>query len=209
MASPWVWSAAAHRYRNTITGRFIGHAEMVGLRDVYTSAKMQQAASLASRLAAHEISLSDWHSSMRESVKNSFIDQYVLGHGGRATMTQADWGRVGAMCKEQYKYLDGFAQAIEQGSLTEGQIRARSGLYQEASTQAFERGNAYARGLPRLPYYPGDGSTQCLTNCRCHWDIRESASGGWDCYWIMDPAAEHCPDCIDRAAENAPLHVGA
>jgi len=29
------------------------------------------------------------------------------------------------------------------------------------------------------------------TNCRCEWVI-EDTEDGWDCTWVMDPAAEHC-----------------
>lgn len=206
MPSPWLWSAAAHRYRNTRTGQFIGQTQMLALRDTYASAKAVMAQELAVRVATNDITLGQWQRQMRLDVKRSFIDQYVLGRGGRGTMTQADWGRTGAMIKNQYNFLDGFASAIAGGELSEDQIAARSKLYHNASTQAYERGSAIAHGAPPLPYYPGDGSTECHTNCRCHWDIQETPEG-WACFWIIDPAAEHCVDCVARSESDAPRMV--
>jgi len=206
MASPWVWSASAKRYRNTRTGRFIGQKDMLALRDTFTQAQQTQAAELARRLAQGDLTVDSWQRMMRTDVKDSFISQYVLGHGGRGSMTQADWGRVGAMVKEQYRYLDGFARAMADGELTEAQIANRAGMYHGSSTQAYERASALASGVPSLPAYPGDGSTQCHSNCRCHWDVRETDTG-WDAYWIMDAAAENCPDCIRRSQEWAPYEV--
>lgn len=203
MPSPWIWSVAARRYRNPLTGRFIGQTEMLALRDTYTAAQQTNAAGLAQRLIQGDISLGDWQRLMRADVKDSFISQYVLGHGGRGSMTQADWGRLGAMIKEQYRYLDGFAAAIGDGQLTEAQIAARAQMYHGSSTQAFERGSVLSMGAPDLPAYPGDGSTQCLSNCRCHWDVRKTVEG-WDAYWILDSGAENCPDCLERAATWTP-----
>ena len=208
MPGPWVWSDAARRYRNTATGQFIGQSQMLALRDTYTAAKVAEARGLASGVASGQTTLTEWQTAMRTSVKNTYIDQYVLGHGGRGTMTQQDWGRIGAMVKEQYRYLDRFADDIASGKLTEAQIAARSALYHQSGTAAYERANAYMRGLPTLPYYPGDGTTACRANCQCHWDIRQIAPGVWDCYWILG-AAEHCEDCLSRADTDAPLHVEA
>ena len=206
MPSPWVWSVAAHRYRNTRTGRFMGPTEMLGLRDSFMDAQRASAAELSERLVQGDLDVGQWQKMMRRDIKTSYIDQYVLAHGGRGTMTQADWGRIGAMVKEQYRYLDGFAEAVADGTLTEGQIRIRSQMYHDSSAQSYERGNAKAYGMPDLPAYPGDGSTACHTNCRCHWRIEE-VEGGWDAYWVLDPAAEHCHDCDTRSGDWNPLEV--
>jgi hypothetical protein len=206
MASPWVWSESARRYRNPRTGQFIGQTQMLALRDTYVAAQEQSAANLAQRVVQGDMPLESWHGMMRADVKDSFISQYVLGHGGRGSMTQADWGRVGAVLKAQYRYLDGFAQAIADGQLSEAQIANRAAMYHGSSVAAYERGSALGRGMPDLPAYPGDGSTRCHSNCRCHWDVRE-VEGGWDAHWILDPGAENCPDCQRRSVEWAPYEV--
>lgn len=207
MPSPWVWVPSAHVYRNTRTGRWLGQAEMLGLRDVYADAKKAMARDLAVRVASGDIDVGQWQRMMRQDVKSSFIDQYVLARGGRGQMTQADWGRVGAMLKGQYGFLDGFAEAIARGELSEAQIAMRAGMYHDSSVQAFERANALSRGITvRLPAYPGDGSSECLSNCRCHWDI-QPVEGGFDCYWVVDSTVENCPTCSSRGSEWSPYEV--
>jgi hypothetical protein len=120
-------------------------------------------------------------------------------------MTQADWGRLGAQLKQQYQYLRGFEQDLIDGRLSEAQAKARLQMYFNASRQAYEQGRAYAQGVPRLPAYPGDGSTVCLSNCQCHWDLDEQPDE-WLATWTLG-AAEHCPDCLRRADEWAPHRV--
>ena len=206
MPPPWMWSVSAHRYRNTRTGQFVGITEMVAQRDKFMDAQMDSATELASRLARGDMNVAQWQKAMRNDVKDSYIGQYVLGHGGRGTMTPADWGRVGSMVKEQYRYLDGFARAVADDTLTESQIRARSQMYHDSSVQAYEKAHTRMLGVPSLPAYPGDGSTACHTNCRCHWDVRE-VDGGWDCYWIQSPGGKPCTDCSDRARDWNPYPV--
>jgi hypothetical protein len=70
-------------------------------------------------------------------------------------------------------------------------------MYMRSAREAFERGKMRAWGIPDLPAWPGDGSTECLTNCRCHWEF-EPWQGYINCYWIIDWEAENCQDCIDR-----------
>lgn len=206
MPSPWVWAPESHVYRNTATGRYIGTKDMLALRDTYASAKRQMAGDLARRVGAGEINIAQWEKAMRNDVRNSFIDQYVLAHGGRNSMTPADWGRIGSMTKDQYGYLHKMAEEIKAGTLTEKQIAARGGMYHDASISAYERAHALAYGMPDLPVYPASGASACLSNCRCAWDI-QPRQGGWDCYWRVDPAAEHCDDCMTYADTYNPLKV--
>ena len=58
-----------------------------------------------------------------------------------------------------------------------------------------------------LPAMPGDGTSQCLTRCRCSWDITKlEGDGNYDCTWVMSDA-EHCQTCRQRATDWAPLRV--
>ena len=119
-------------------------------------------------------------------------------------MTQSDWGRVGGLLSNQYRYLDNFAQEIANGTLTEAQIGARSGLYVDSATQAFERAKAASRFLV-LPNYPGDGTSLCMANDKCTWVIQEF-DNRWEAYWTLSPA-EHCQVCLDRATLWNPLVI--
>ncbi|MCB0039470.1 MAG: hypothetical protein KDI56_02075 [Xanthomonadales bacterium] len=212
MASPrplWQYDPRSRRYRDLRTGRYIGPDDLRELRDRFADALKQETDRLAQRLFDREITIQVWTLEMRRLIKNSFIAQYAAAVGGTQNMTAADYGRIGAMLSSQntgqYWYLQRFAEAIAEGRLSEAQIRARAALYMGASVQAFERGKAASFGDLRLPALPGDGSTICLTNCRCEWLISETTTA-WYCTWSLG-AAEHCPDCLERAKMWQPYVV--
>jgi len=206
--SPWVWEQAAKRYRNQATGQTLNPRQMLVLRDQFVDAQKAAAAALAERLAAGDITLTRFMLEMRELIKTTYYDEYVLGHGGRRNMTHRDNGIVGRLCREQYQYLQAFMADIAAGNLSPAQIRARCQLYIESASQAYERAAAEVRGLRgphALPAYPGDHSTQCGANCRCTWEFRETETA-WECTWTLHPA-EHCPDCLERSVIWAPYSV--
>lgn len=209
----WQWEEGIRRYRVTPegaqatgqrAGTFVGDARMVQLRDQFIAAQKDPVNVLAGQIANRQISIQQWTESMRNEIKTNFINEYLLAHGGRESMTQADWGRIGQMVRTQYQYLDNFAADVAGGDMSEKAIAARARMYVEASSQAFERGKVAARGMPDLPAYPTEG-TQCRANCACSWDIHETADA-WLCYWRLG-AAEHCPDCSERASTWAPLVI--
>jgi hypothetical protein len=158
---------------------------------------------LSEELVNGDISIQRWVLRFRDRLKDAYINEYMLARGGRSAMTQRDWGRLGRMLRDQYGYLDRFAQDVAAGRLSKDQIQARSEMYFKSARQAYERGHEEALGMPTLPAYPGDGSTVCLSNCQCHWDVRQTEDE-WLATWTLG-AAEHCPDCIERANRWAPL----
>ncbi len=208
----WRWNQQARRYYVTAEGAaalgqkpgtFISQTQRVNLRDAFIESQKARTNELANQLAKGNITIQQWTLSMREEIKTNHITQYLLAHGGRDTMTQADWGRLGQKIRVQYDYLQKFAADVAAGKLTEGQIAARSRMYVESSSQSFEQGSAMASGTPELPQYPGDGATRCMANCKCYWSIAE-LNDRWECTWKLRPA-EHCPDCIANAARWNPL----
>ena len=205
MPSPWVWDDRAKRYRDTATGRFITQHKAVTLRDYYIEAKKADMDALSRRLLNHDVNLQQWVLEMRQQIKETYSNEYMLARGGRNNMTQADWGRVGAMVKRQYRYADGFARDIDAGKVSGGQIRTRARMYVDSATQAFERAKTESLGLPVLPAYPGDGQTVCRANCQCHWEIAD-VGDHWEATWQLG-VAEHCPDCVQNAEQWAPLVV--
>ena len=212
--SYWLWDSTSRRYRVTRAGAealgqragtYVGQSRMVQLRDAFIAQSKVRTNALAAQIANGDITLQQWQMGMREVIKDTYINEYMLGAGGRNAMTQSDWGRVGQMVREQYEYVDRFARDIADGRYTEAGIAARARMYPESASQAYERGNTESRGMPQLPAYPGDGSTQCLSNCKCRWLIKET-DDAWECTWKISPA-ENCPDCLDRAQRWAPLMV--
>ena len=200
----WVYNAKSRRYQDEASGKYLSHAQMLELRDTFADRQMARAAGLAQQLSSGDLTLQQWELAMRQQSKTAFVDQYVLGKGGRGNMTKQDWGRLGLDLANQYDYLRRFAQDISEGKLSGPAIANRAGLYMDASTAAYERGAAAAAGL-NLPAHPGDGSTPCKVRCRCYWKI-EGIPGDWLCTWVM-AASENCSGCKANAAKWSPLKI--
>lgn len=196
-STPYYYDTSASRWRASATGRFVSHKQVVSARDEIVRASMQYTDNLAAQLASGNISLQRWVIDMRQQLKQTYINEYMLARGGTSAMTQSDWGRIGHMLRDQYKYLDRLAADIAAGKLSPKQVAVRARMYIDSAVQAHEQGKAAARGLI-LPAYPGDGQTQCLTNCKCHWEIVEQEVL-WECFWRLEAQAEHCPDCVSNS----------
>lgn len=208
----WTYDPRIHNYRNMDTGRIASKDDVVLWAWQVSDKSADAAADLAGRLVNGTLSLPEWQRAMREDIKREYIRQYLAGRGGVNAMTQREYGILGQMLRDQWRYMDGFSADIaagrygDPGEMNLAQIQARARLYIHAGHEAFERGKLEAMGLPQMPAYPADGSAICLTNDRCLWNIKE-ATNGWNAVWRLEPTAEHCETCLDRAMAWNPLFV--
>jgi len=170
----WQWSESIHRYRDKVTGRFASRDDVLSWvnESIAGSDTAVYDYSLLVDRDNPTISPTDWQEAMRKELKGEYIRQYVLGRGGVDQMTQVDWGSVGGMLAEQYKYLQVMAEQLEAGELTQAQVAARSQMYIRSSREAFERANR--RGMEEL--------------------------GMSEVQWVINPSVENCPDCEAFAA---------
>lgn len=200
----WAWDNVHKLWRDPITNGVLplGQIQEWVNKGIVASTGVMDAH--LTTFANGDISATAWKNLMREQIKQNYIAAYMPGVGGYENMTQADWGRIGAMVKEQYKYLDGFYEEVKSGKLTPEQIRVRQNMYLNSSREAFEtavKRNAstldmeYERwvigsqhpcedcqalaGMDWVPMgtfrqIPGDGTTRCKTNCQCHIEYRNS-----------------------------------
>lgn len=145
-----------------------------------------------------------WTEGFLKALAAGIIAAYLLGRGGAdEELSQEEIDRLQEYIEEQSQYLDGFGSAA--GGLTPAMGAARAGMYAAALTLPFWWGRT--RYL-ELPAYPGDGSTTCLSRCKCHWEIvpLDEDAGDYDCTWVLG-LAEHCSDCVDRSMAWRPLQV--
>lgn len=208
----WVWDSASKRYRESESGRYIGAAKMVEYRDTFTDRQIERTDMLVDSLVKGDITIQQWELAMREAIKETYLAQYSAAKGGRQGMTKRDYGINGAALKQQYnKYLRPFTQEIKDGKYTgqdldsiAARLKVRSGMYIDSSTKMYERGRSEALGVPKLPHYPGDGSTECITRCRCTlvWSERLN---GWVVKWVRDKESETCETCKRR--DKAPALI--
>jgi hypothetical protein len=127
----------------------------------------------------------------------------VFGNGGQP-LTQAQHERVADMVADQERYMERFL--VELPTLTEAEALHRAGQY--ATPVLHTAAHIAAGQMPRLPHYPGDLDLACHGFCRCHLRIdKRSDDGDWDVYWIVDPDAEHCVDCVALSQAWSPLEI--
>lgn len=199
----WEWVKSAKRYRNQDTGRFMSTSQMRGLRDTFLEKQSEYATELSSQLAKGDITAQEWEAAMRERIKAIFIDEYALGAGGRNALDYADYGRLGAMIKEQYQYLHLMMGQVLRGELSERMIAYRSGNFFQSAYRAFQRAIAAAYGI-ELPTYPRDGTQICKHNCRCEWIIKETSTH-INATWDANDDDGICDTCENNALIYNPL----
>lgn len=115
-------------------------------------------------------------------------------------LSRAERAELQAQIAAQRPYLRGFADDIRQGNLTEEQIQRRAELYAGPVRTTYSEARWFGAGLPA---HPGDGGTACLAWCKCQWVQQDDGY-----YWMLG-AAEHCGDCLGRAAQWAPFRPEA
>lgn len=201
----WIWvGPPTYRYRDTDTGKFVSQQQIIDWSDESILSTADTV-----RLSVQVLesgTIGDWQQFMRDTITKEITRQYLLGIGGKNAMTPSDYGSIGGMVAEQFRYLDDFVANIADGKYSLTQIAAYAAMYIKSAREAFERASAKVRGIPDMPAYPGDGSS-CLglTNCGCHWEYH-FRKGRWECYWKLG-ATEHCELCLQHAQEWSPLIV--
>ena len=194
------YSNQAQRWRDADTGRFVSNEavnqQMVNLQEgTYSTLD-----SLTRRLYSGQINVSQWQIGVASELKDAHLAQSMFAVGGRNNMTQANFGRVGGVLADEYRYLDNFARQIANGEISKAQALARIRQYGNATQQSYWREYAQvtpsneqiywrlnpadhcadcvslAGGSPytlaNLPTFPGAGETICRGNCKCELERR-------------------------------------
>ncbi len=194
---PYRWepnAGVSGRYRDE-RGRFVASSTVRRELDRYLDAA-DPAKALAEALRGRAVSLADWELGMRRHVKNVTINAISLERGGYANVRPSDWGRAGAIVREQYGYLKGFAADIASGKQKlDGTLARRASLYSQSARNAHYRSKAanmsgkvthqmsarsardscwQCRELDRKVFriddtsFPLPGRRVCNHNCQCH-----------------------------------------
>lgn len=183
-------------------GRFVSDKAIRDGLDGYLAAKEKDAAALADRLASGSISLADFELGMMQNIKDAHLASAALAKGGWFYMTQADFGRVGQIVRQEYGYFREFAKQIRDKAATAvgGNIKRRVKQYMNQARLTYY---AIKRALARLMgkgeirstlnpadhcaecvafdgrWFPIDsgeykppGSRTCRSNCKCYEEYR-------------------------------------
>lgn len=132
------WDATARRFRAP-NGRFLPDSAILQELDGYIASKAERMAALSHQLQGGSLDLAAWQEQMHLEIKALHINASELAHGGRAQMSQADFGRTGRILRDQYAFLRDWANDIASGAApTDGRLPARSTLYADAARATFE-----------------------------------------------------------------------
>lgn len=198
-----IWNEATGRWRNVSTGQFVTNESVLSEVHRQTDAAQENLQRLTRNMYAGNISLSQWESAVALELKDAHLAQSMFAVGGRGNMTAASFGRVGGTLANEYSFLNGFAQDIAAGNVSEAQALDRIGQYGNATGQSYwrewqrQQDSIEAEGVHRLTRVPQDGSTDCRGKCRC--DLTSNGNGTVD--WNL-AAAAHCDTCIDMNGGN-------
>jgi hypothetical protein len=125
------------RYRDE-AGRFVPDRLVREAVDRVTDEASARLAALSDRLAAQEIALSTWQSSAMVIVKDAHLAAGIAAHGGISQMDQQTYGAIGRQIRDEYQYLQHFAEAIANGSQPMTGVVARAQQYGQAARSTFE-----------------------------------------------------------------------
>lgn len=129
---------------------------------------------LALQLQGGQISAQEWYDGMRQRLKIIHGLEASVAKGGWAQMTPSDWGAVGAITKQQYKYLNNFTLQILDGTQPlDGRFIVRAGMYADASR----------------------GTAEDMLR-------RQAAINGYTEERRVLGVADHCQDCVDAANQG-------
>jgi hypothetical protein len=165
------WDRDKGQYISKWNNRYVKETTVLKWAEKYQGVVEQNLEVIANKFIDGKISLSTFQTSMAKEIKDGWIVSGVIGRGGRAQMTSADWGRIGAHLRNEYQFLNGFALDIKAG--------------EQSVKQIIHRTKRYANGV-RTSYYAG------LTSAKEESILSEERR-------LLDPGAEHCDDCIAYA----------
>ncbi len=86
-----------------------------------------------------KISLSTWEEMTAIALKNLHIQSYLLGRGGKGSMSQRDYGLIGNRLKKEYKYLREFAKEIQTTGVSKADFFRRLEMYSNAGSGQHEK----------------------------------------------------------------------
>ncbi len=171
------------------SGRFVSRADVMRMVDEETQRGQVRLRAIARLLVSERIDVPEFQTRMAEAIKGSHIRLGVLGAGGKGAMTQRNYGQIGRVLRDEFKYLRGFGQAITAGELSESQVMRRAELYATSARLSFfalEKQSRQRSGV-RLAKRSLDPQARHCSDC-----LRHSTNGRWVPIEKIVPVGSRC-----------------
>lgn len=173
------------RYVDVSSGQMVPAQMVNDALEFQIKDAQQNVNAIAKQLANAEISLAEYQVAMAQEMKTVNTISGALAKGGWANMSQADWGAVGRISRDQYKALEDFAVSISKGKT---KLRRLDG---EINGQFLRISDQFAQG-----------------GVQTHSQMERrtaAASGATHERRVLDPGAEHCECCKGQAGHWEPI----
>ena len=169
------------RYVSAATGRIVSTNTVLSVMEGQIEQARGNIRGICEQLANEQINLAQWQTAMKDEMRSIHTKTAALSKGGWAQMSQADWGALGRISRDQYAFLENFAKEIYEG---------KQPIFNLA-------GEISGNFLRRADLYGQAGVTT-------YWEMeKRTAQGAGADYEAreLDPAVvKHCDCCIDQAA---------
>ncbi|MEO0595076.1 MAG: hypothetical protein AAF126_03100 [Chloroflexota bacterium] len=159
---PYNYDNSTQRWRDPNTGRFVSEDVVVAEMRTHVEATYSTLDSLTERLYSGSITVQQWQVAVASELKDAHLAQSMFANGGRNNMTPVEYGRVGGVLADEYRYLQNFAEQIARGEISEAQARARIRQYGNATKQSYWREYTQRREYVRWNLQPGESCADCI-----------------------------------------------
>lgn len=204
----WQWDGARGQFRyppkdDGKLGRLVGERDVRRLMERRLASAERQAGDLARQLTDGKLTPRQFQGRMKDLLADVHLQARMLGTGGRAQMTRADYESVGTLWRTDAQYLARFGQAVANGEAgSAAQIQARARSYMDATCRnEYEQGRLVvdastgkneelwvtttgescddckalaARGWVPIGSSPAIGSNACHSRCGCRMERRRN-----------------------------------
>lgn len=170
----YLWDERTGQYFDRKTGQFVSLQVVRDQLDKVIDASSQAMRATSQQLRDGDIGLTEWQIQMMQLIAIIHLAGAAMQRGGWQQMTQADFGRVGQIVRNEYGFLRGRAEKIASGEQKlDGTLARRAGLY----------------GQQARPTY------------LIFWDSTAAQRGFDEERSILQPA-EHCTECVSEADKD-------
>lgn len=188
------WDARTLRFRDA-SGRFIKREAITRALESGIEETKNRILMVSGQLQRGEINLASWSIQMRDAIKAQHLLSAGIAQGGKAQLSPAALGRIGALTKVQYEKLAAFGREIERGyPIQSGRFLNRVQMYAKAGWGTFDEtkrrlgefaGHDVEENILNAKESCEDcqgetnkgkvptgtlkrvGTRKCLTNCKC------------------------------------------
>jgi hypothetical protein len=172
----YTFDSRSARYRSSASGKFVARSNILSLLDAQISTAEQRMGELTTALVEQRLSPIAYQSIMRDEMRRLHLQNAALGAGGIDKLGAAEFGRSGALLREDYKRMTNLANGIARGEVS--------------LPQALNRIQGYA-GSARINFLAAERDANRQAAQLRGAQLEERRRLG---------VAEHCRSCVDYAA---------